>query len=104
MEIKDIKISDIEEFDSVDVVEILVKVGDKISIDQPLITVESEKAMMDYPSPHAGVVEEIIVQEGNKVSEGDVLLKLKTELEKTEQKKTIISEEPNHQTIICTQT
>ena len=96
MEIKDIKISDIEEFDSVDVVEILVKVGDEISIDQPLITVESEKAMMDYPSPHAGVVEEVIVQEGNKVSEGDVLLKLKTELEKTEQKETITREEPKN--------
>ena len=93
VEIKDIKISDIAEFDSVDVIEILVKVGDEISIDQPLITVESEKAMMDYPSPHAGVVEEIIVQEGNNVSEGDVLLKLKTELEKITQKETVTREE-----------
>ena len=99
MEIKDIKISDIEEFDSVDVVEVLVKVGEEISIDQPLITVESEKAMMDYPSPHAGVVEEIIVQEGDNVSEGDVLLKLKTELEKTARKETSTSEEPKNKVI-----
>ena len=99
MEIKDIKISDIEEFDSVDVIEVLVKEGDEISVDQPLITVESEKAMMDYPSPHAGVVEEIIVQEGNKVSEGDVLLKLKTEL-----KETITNEKPKIKTIENSQT
>ena len=99
VEVKEIKISDIEEFDSVDVIEVLVKVGDEISIDQPLITVESEKAMMDYPSPHAGVVEEIIVREGNKVSEGDVLLKLKTELDKTVQNETITSEDPKNEVI-----
>ena len=76
-DIKNIPITDIAEFDSVDVVEILVKAGDEVTIDQPLVTVESEKAMMDYPSPQAGVVEKVIVQEGGKVEEGDILITLK---------------------------
>lgn len=76
-EVKKIPITDIAEFDSVDVVEILVKVGDEITIDQPLVTIESEKAMMDYPSPLAGVVEEVIVQDGGKIVEGDTLITLK---------------------------
>jgi len=76
-DIKNIPITDIAEFDSVDVVEILVKAGDEVAIDQPLVTVESEKAMMDYPSPQAGVVEKVIIQEGGKVEEGDILITLK---------------------------
>lgn len=76
-DIKNIPITDIAEFDSVDVVEVLVKAGDEVAIDQPLVTVESEKAMMDYPSPLAGVVEQVIVQDGSKVEEGDTLITLK---------------------------
>lgn len=76
-DIKNITITDIAEFDSVDVIEVLVKVGDKVAIDQPIVTVESEKAMMDYPSPQAGVVEKVIVQDGGKVEEGDILIALK---------------------------
>jgi len=70
-DVKNIPITDIAEFDSVDVIEVLVKVGDEVIIDQPLVTIESEKAMMDYPSPLAGVVEEVIVQDGGKIKEGD---------------------------------
>ncbi len=77
-DVKTISITDIAEFDSVDVVEILVKVGDEVAIDQPLVTIESEKAMMDYPSPHAGVVEKISVQDGETIKEGDALITLKT--------------------------
>ena len=77
MTIKNIKISDIADFDAVDVIEILVKKGDAVALDQPLVTVESEKAMMDYPSPYAGVVENIVVKEGDKLKEGDILLALK---------------------------
>lgn len=75
--IKNIPITDIADFDSVDVVEILVKAGDEITIDQPLVTIESEKAMMDYPSPLAGVVEEVVVKDGGKIVEGDTLITLK---------------------------
>ncbi len=83
MEIKEIKISDIADFDAVDVIEILVKKGDEISLDQPLVTVESEKAMMDYPSPSAGIVENIVVSEGDKISEGDTLITLKVNSDET---------------------
>ena len=76
-DVKTISITDIAEFDSVDVVEILIKAGDEIVIDQPLVTIESEKAMMDYPSPLAGVVEEVIVQGGSKIVEGDTLITLR---------------------------
>ena len=92
MSLKNIVISDIAEFDEVDVVEILVKEGDEIQKDQPLITIESEKAMMDYPSSHSGIVEKIIVQEGSKISDGDTLLALKikdesnAQVEKNDQK------------------
>ena len=86
MSIKNVAITDIADFDAVDVVEILVKEGDEITVDQPLVTIESEKAMMDYPSPYAGTVEKIEVQEGNTVSEGDILLALKTNDDKSGQK------------------
>ncbi len=86
-DLKPIKITDIEEFDSVDVVEILVNVGDEISQDQAIITLESEKAMMDFPSKYAGVVHEISVQEGGSVKEGDTLLTLSVVSDKTVNKK-----------------
>ncbi len=82
--VKNILITDIADFDSVDVVEVLVKAGDKIAADQPLVTVESEKAMMDYPSPLAGMVEKVLVEEGEKVKEGDALITLKVVTDKEE--------------------
>ena len=80
-DVKPIQITDIAEFESVDVVEVLVKVGDEVVIEQPLVTVESEKAMMDYPSPLAGVVDKVLVQEGGNVKEGDTLITLKVTTE-----------------------
>ncbi len=96
---KNIQITDIADFESVDVVEILVQAGDEIAVDQPLITVESEKAMMDYPSPYAGVVDKVLVEEGNKVSEGDTIIVLDMqEHENTTQGKVIQKvEQPNSQ-------
>ena len=76
---KEIHITDIEEFDSVDVVEVLVKVGDAIEIDQPLVTIESEKAMMDFPSPFKGIVQKINITEGSQVKEGQSLITMETE-------------------------
>ena len=75
-DLKQVLITDIEEFDSVDVVEILVKEGDSIEVEQALLTIESEKAMMDFPSPYQGVVHKINVTEGKQVKEGDVLVTL----------------------------
>lgn len=75
-ELKDICITEIEEFDAVDVVNVLVSIGDEIVVDQALVTIESDKAMMDFPSPYAGIVREINVTEGGKVKEGDSLISL----------------------------
>lgn len=75
----EIKVPDIGQSEAVDVIEVLVKVGDKLAVDDPIITLESDKASMDVPSPYAGVVESINVKVGDKVSEGSAILSLKTE-------------------------
>ncbi|WP_194724851.1 dihydrolipoyllysine-residue acetyltransferase [Noviherbaspirillum malthae] len=69
-----VKVPDIGDFKEVEVIELLVKVGDTVKVDQSLITVESDKASMEIPSSHAGVIKEISVKVGDKVSEGSVLL------------------------------
>lgn len=73
---KDIKIPDIGGAANVEVIEILVKKGDSISVDTPLITLESDKASMEIPSSMAGVVQSLKIKIGDKVSEGDVILSL----------------------------
>ena len=70
----DIQVPDIGDFDEVAVIELLVKVGDSVSIDQSLITVESDKASMEIPSSHAGVVTALKVKLGDKVKRGSVVL------------------------------
>lgn len=69
-------VPDIGDFDNVDVIEVLVEVGDEISVDQSLITVESDKASMEIPSSHAGKITSLTVKVGDKVSKGSVLLSL----------------------------
>ncbi|RJF97989.1 dihydrolipoyllysine-residue acetyltransferase [Noviherbaspirillum saxi] len=71
-----VKVPDIGDFKEVEVIELLVKPGDTVKVDQSLITVESDKASMEIPSSHAGVVKEISIKVGDKVSEGSVLLVL----------------------------
>jgi dihydrolipoamide dehydrogenase len=75
----DIKVPDIGDFDEVAVIELLVKVGDTVKAEQSLITVESDKASMEIPSSHAGVVKELKIKLGDKVSEGSVVLVLEGE-------------------------
>ncbi len=75
----DIKVPDIGDFDEVAVIELLVKAGDTVKAEQSLITVESDKASMEIPSSHAGVVKELKVKLGDKVSEGSVVLVLEGE-------------------------
>jgi pyruvate dehydrogenase E2 component (dihydrolipoamide acetyltransferase) len=72
----DIKVPDIGDFDEVAVIELMVKVGDSIKVDQSVLTVESDKASMEIPSSHAGVVKEIKVAVGGKVKEGSIVLSL----------------------------
>ena len=74
----DIQVPDIGDFDEVAVIELLVKVGDTVAVDQSLITVESDKASMEIPSSHAGVVTALKVKLGDKVKQGSVVLALET--------------------------
>lgn len=76
MAIIDIKVPDIGDFAEVGVIELLVQPGDTVTVDQSLITVESDKASMEIPSSHAGVVKELKVKLGDKVAEGSVILTL----------------------------
>ncbi|MBC7468671.1 MAG: FAD-dependent oxidoreductase, partial [Ramlibacter sp.] len=72
----EVKVPDIGDFDEVAVIELLVQPGDTIKAEQSLVTVESDKASMEIPSTHAGVVRELKVKIGDKVKEGSVLLVL----------------------------
>ena len=74
MSIVEVKVPDIGDFKEVEVIELLVKPGDTIKVDQSLITVESDKASMEIPASHAGVVKEIKVKVGDKVAEGSLVL------------------------------
>ena len=74
----EIKVPDIGDFDEVTVIELLVKVGDSIKVDQSLLTVESDKASMEIPSSAAGVVKELKVKLGDKVKQGSVVLSLES--------------------------
>ncbi len=76
MESVEVKVPDIGEFTDVDVIEVMVKPGDRVGVDDPLIAIESEKATMEVPAPQAGVVKEIKVKLGDKVSEGSLILVL----------------------------
>jgi dihydrolipoamide dehydrogenase len=72
----DVRVPDIGDFDDVPVIEILVSVGDSVAVEDPLVTLESDKATMDVPAPFAGVVKELSVAIGDRVSEGSLLLTL----------------------------
>jgi pyruvate dehydrogenase E2 component (dihydrolipoamide acetyltransferase) len=73
-----VKVPDIGDFKDVPIIEVFVKAGDAVKADDPLITLESDKATMDVPSPNAGIVKELKVKLGDKVSEGGVILTLET--------------------------
>ncbi len=78
MSLIQVNVPDIGDFKEVEVIEMLVKVGDTIKADQSLITVESDKASMEIPSSHAGVIKELKIKVGDKVAEGSLLLMLET--------------------------
>ena len=76
---KDVLIPDIGEFDKVEVIEVLVKSGDIVSSEDPLLTMESDKASMDVPSPFGGIVKTVKIKAGDKVSQNDLILTLSVE-------------------------
>ena len=79
MSMVEVKVPDIGDFKEVEVIELLVKPGDTVVVDQSLITVESDKASMEIPSSQAGVVKEIRIKIGDKVAEGSLMLILETD-------------------------
>lgn len=85
----EIKVPDIGGATDVDVIEVLVSKGDKINLEDPLITLESDKATMEIPSPKVGVVQSIEVKTGDKVSEGDVILMIAADENGDETRKNI---------------
>jgi dihydrolipoamide dehydrogenase len=76
--IVEVKVPDIGDFKEVEVIEVLVKPGDSVAKEQSLVSLESDKASMEIPSPEAGVVKELVVKLGDKVSQGSVILKLES--------------------------
>ena len=72
----EVKVPDIGDFDEVRVIEILVSEGDEVEAEAPLVTLESDKATMDVPSPAAGTVKKVLVEVNDKVSEGTPILEL----------------------------
>ena len=78
MALVEVKVPDIGDFKDVQIIELLVKPGDTIRAEQSLVTVESDKASMEIPSSHAGVVKELKVALGDKINEGSLLLLLET--------------------------
>ena len=77
-EVIDVVVPDIGEDGEVDVIDVLVAVGDEIAEEDGLITLETDKATMDVPSSHAGIVKEVLVSSGDKVKQGSLVIKLET--------------------------
>ena len=77
-EIKQVAVPDIGDYKDVSIIEVMVKVGDKINAEENLITLETDKAAMDVPSPYAGVIKELKVKTGDKVSQGSMILLLES--------------------------
>ena len=86
---QNLKVPDIGEFKDITIVEIYITEGDEIKLNDPLISLESDKALMDIPSPYEGIIKEISVSEGEKVSEGDIIGVMEvSDLNKTSEKTT----------------
>ena len=88
--IQEVLIPNIGDFDGVEVIEVLVKSGDFVSLEDPLITMESDKASMDVPSPFNGEVKDVLIKAGDKVSQNDLILTLAVEESKIDSSKTSI--------------
>ena len=76
----DLVVPDLGNFDEVAIVDVLIKPGDKVDVDSPLVTLETDKATMDVPSTAAGTVTEVLVQKGGKIAKGGVIARLEGEV------------------------
>lgn len=94
MSIKEVHVPDIGTDEAVEIIEIAIAPGDPIKVDDSLLTLESEKASMDLPSPFSGTVKELKVKVGDKVSQGDLILIMKTEESGNETAEKVVAEAP----------
>ena len=78
-DLKQVEVPDIGDFTDVDVVEVHVAPGDAVAENDPLVTLETDKATMDVPAPFAGVVAEVLLKVGDKASEGTVVVALQAD-------------------------
>ena len=79
-------VPDIGEFEKVEVIELLVKVGDQINLNDPVVTIESDKSSVEIPSTVSGKIESVNIKVGDKVSKGDVLLSIESSKESPSEK------------------
>ena len=79
MALRDIKVPDLGDFRDVEIIEVHVKPGDTVKAEAPLITLETDKAAMEVPAPVGGVIKEVLVQTGGKVSEGSLIVRLEAD-------------------------
>ena len=89
---QNISVPDIGDFDSVEIIEVLVKVGDQINKNDPVVTLESDKSSVEVPSPIAGRIIELNVKVGDKVSKGSLLAKLEKTSSNINQKEVVPKE------------
>ena len=89
----EVHVPDIGDFEAIEIIEILVSVGDKVEKEQSLLTLESDKATMDIPSPYSGIVQTIAVSVGQNISKGDLILSIESEsaIEATDEKQEVSS-------------
>ena len=79
-------VPDIGEFEKVEVIELLVKVGDQINLNDPVVTIESDKSSVEIPSTVSGKIETVNIKVGDKVSKGDLLLSVESSKESLSEK------------------
>ena len=84
---KNVELPDIGDFDSVDIIEVLVKVGDIINENDSIITLETDKATMEIPAPFSGRVVSIAVKVDDKIAQGELILTLESESEDNDEAK-----------------
>ena len=89
---KQVLVPDIGDFEKVEIIEILVRNGDNIKKNDPIVTLESDKSSVEVPSIYEGVVENINVKIGDKVSQGDLLITLNSENKLEEKPKEVVEE------------
>ena len=92
---KNVELPDIGDFDAVDIIEVLVKIGDTVNENDSIITLETDKATMEIPAPFSGKVSSLSVKVGDKVAKGDLILTLESEAETSEDTKEHSSESLN---------